>query len=614
VGCLYKLIAKVLAVMNSIVAQSQSAFLKGRFLMDGVLVVNEVVDLAKKSGKSCLIFKVDFEKAYDSVEWSFLDYMLGRFGFCDKWREWIRACVFAGNMSVLVNGCATEEINIQRGLKQGDPLAPFLFLLVAEGLGGLMKKAVEQNRFKGFEVGRNGVIVSHLHYADDTLCIGEASIENLWTLKAILRSFELVSGLKVNFSKSCVLGVNVSNDFIRLASVFLNCKVGSVPFKYLGLPVGANPKRVTTWEPLLDVLRQRLGKWGNKYVSLGGRIVLLNAVLNAIPIFYLSFFKIPLLVWKKVRHIQREFLWGCKGGSTKISWVKWDIVCKPKNLGGLGVRDIRAVNISLLAKWRWRLLEEDDALWKMVLISKYGANVTDSVSIEADCRPWFSSSWWKDICSIGVNLDSNWFSEGVVKRIGSGDRTKFWRHIWVGTGTLQERFPRLFSLSTQKECSVADLRVLENGRTSWQFVWRRRLFVWEENLVTDLKEVVNSVVLTEESDRWGWSYNDGGEFTVKSTYWSVLNLFVPLEPIGAIESKAFASVWKCLAPSKVKAFVWQLLLDRIPTRQNLLRRQIPLPEGNQLCVYCAEAAESAVHLFLYCDFARQIWIEVCIRE
>jgi hypothetical protein len=253
-------------------------FLKGRLLVDGVLVVNEVVDLAKKSGKDCLIFKVDFEKAYDSVDWSFLDYMLGRFGFSDKWRAWIRACVYAGSMSVLVNGSPTAEINIQRGLKQGDPLAPFLFLLVAEGLGGLMKKAVETNRFRGFKVGSNGVIVSHLQYADDTLCISEASIENLWTLKAILRAFEMVPGLKVNFWKSCVMGVNVSNDFIRLASSFLNSKVGLVPFIYLGLPVGANPRRVSTWEPMIEALRKRLGVWSN------------NMLASVVELFYLMRF------------------------------------------------------------------------------------------------------------------------------------------------------------------------------------------------------------------------------------------------------------------------------------------------------------------------------------
>ncbi|MCI17398.1 LINE-1 reverse transcriptase like, partial [Trifolium medium] len=170
----------------------------------------------------------------------------------------MRACIFSGSMSVLVNGSPTTEINIQRGLKQGDPLAPFLFLLVAEGLGGLMKKAVEINRFQGFEVGRQNVIISHLQYADDTLCIGKATVENLWTLKAILRGFELVSGLKVNFFKSSLMGVNVSPTFMRLASIFLNCRVSQIPFRYLGLPVGANPRSRSTWEPMLDSLQKRL--------------------------------------------------------------------------------------------------------------------------------------------------------------------------------------------------------------------------------------------------------------------------------------------------------------------------------------------------------------------
>jgi hypothetical protein len=253
--------------------------------VDGVMVVNEVVDMAKKSGKDCFIFKVDFEKAYDFVDWSFLDYMLGRFGCCDQWRKWIRTCVFLGSMSILVNGSPTEEINIRCGLKQEDPLAPFLFLLVAEGLGGLMRKAVELNRFKGFRVGRRGAVISHLQYADETICIGEATVENLWTLKAILRGFEMVSGLKVNFWKSSILGINVSQDFMRLASVFLNCRIGSILFKYLGLPVGAKIRREATWEPLMNSLRKRLGSWKNRFLSLEGRITLLNSILNAIPIF-----------------------------------------------------------------------------------------------------------------------------------------------------------------------------------------------------------------------------------------------------------------------------------------------------------------------------------------
>jgi hypothetical protein len=430
-GCLYKVVAKVLAkrlakVMDKVVASTQSAFLKGRFLVDGVMVVNEIVDLAKKSGKSCCIFKVDFEKAYDSVDWSFLDYMLGMFGFGEVWRRWIRACVFCGSMSVLVNGSPTEEINIQRGLKQGDPLAPFLFILVAEGLGGLMRRAVELQRFTGFQVGSGGVMVSHLQYADDTLCIGEATEENLWVLKSILRGFEMVSGLKVNFWKSSFMGVNVSHEFLNLASTFLNCRVGSIPFTYLGLPVGANPRRIATWEPLILSLRKRLGCWTNRFLSLGGRITLLNSVLNAIPIFYLSFLKIPIQVWKIIKRIQREFLWGGKGGRKRINWVKWEVVCQPKRSRGLGVRDIRAVNISLLAKWRWRLLSDEGALWKEVVKGKYGHGVICKVVLGEDCKPWFSSSWWRDICSIGSNLGRNWFAQGVVRNMGNGVHTLFW--------------------------------------------------------------------------------------------------------------------------------------------------------------------------------------------
>jgi len=120
---------------------------------------------------------------------------------------WMRACIFCGNMSILVNGSTTEEISVQRGLKQWDMLAPFLFLLVAEGFSGVIVNAVHRNLFKGFEVKRGWTFISYLQYADDTLYIKEASIQNLWTLKALLRVFEMESGLEVNFYKNLLIGV-----------------------------------------------------------------------------------------------------------------------------------------------------------------------------------------------------------------------------------------------------------------------------------------------------------------------------------------------------------------------------------------------------------------------
>jgi hypothetical protein len=213
---------------------------------------------------------------------------------------------------------------------------------VAEGLGGAMRSAVNSNLFKGFKIQHDGPSISHLQYADDTLIIGEASVQNLWTLKAILRGFELASGLKVNFWKSCLIGVNVSDTFMETACTFLNCIKGGIPFKYLGLPVGANPRKVSTWDPMVDSLRNKLNSWGNKHISLGGRIVLINSVLNSIPIYFLSLMRMPAQVIKKVTRIQREFLWGGVKGGKKLCWIKWRVVCQPKMLGGLGVRDINS--------------------------------------------------------------------------------------------------------------------------------------------------------------------------------------------------------------------------------------------------------------------------------
>nr|KYP49583.1 LINE-1 reverse transcriptase isogeny [Cajanus cajan] len=204
---MYKILAKVLAnrlkqVLPSVIDEKQSAFLEGRNMLNSVLVVNEVIDEVKRMKKPIIFFKVDFEKAYDSVSWEYLIYMLQRLGFNHKWIGWIRECLNTAFLSVLVNGSPTDEFPMRRGLRQGDPLAPFLFTIVAEGLSGLMREAEKHNRFNSVKVGQNQVEVSLVQYADDTMFFGEASLQNVFLIKSLIRCFEVVSGLKVNFFKS----------------------------------------------------------------------------------------------------------------------------------------------------------------------------------------------------------------------------------------------------------------------------------------------------------------------------------------------------------------------------------------------------------------------------
>jgi len=250
VGCVYNILSKILAnilkkVLPSVIDVNQSAFLGGRRMLDNILVANETVDYLKNEKKSGVLVKVEFEKACDSVNWKFLYYMLGRLGFNVKWINWIKACLESASVSILVNGSPTEEFKPKRGLRQGDPLAPFLFIIVVEGLSGLMREAKSASMFKGVEVGSQRVQVNLLQFADDTFFFCNPSYHNVLVIKAILRSFELVSGLRVNFHKSTVGAVGISEIDKIVYSKCLNSQQMDLPFKHLGIVIGEIPKGVS---------------------------------------------------------------------------------------------------------------------------------------------------------------------------------------------------------------------------------------------------------------------------------------------------------------------------------------------------------------------------------
>ncbi|CAJ2644149.1 unnamed protein product [Trifolium pratense] len=284
IGCLYKILSKILAarlkrVLGKLISGCQSAFLPGRQIMDGVVVLNELIDLAKRRKDECMIFKVDFERAYDTVSWNYLQRMMKTMGFAEGWLKWMKACIFESSMSVLVNGSPTADFKVSKGLRQGDPLSPFLFLIAAEGLTGLVNKAVDIGRFHGFKVKEN-IQFQILQFADDTVLVGESSWDNVWTIKSILRGFELVSGMRINFVKSKLYGVNVDNHFLEAASNFLLCRAETISFKFLGLPVGANPRRITTWKPIVEAMYKRLSSWNGRHLSIGVRFRYKESVGN----------------------------------------------------------------------------------------------------------------------------------------------------------------------------------------------------------------------------------------------------------------------------------------------------------------------------------------------
>ncbi|XP_019433997.1 PREDICTED: uncharacterized protein LOC109340726 [Lupinus angustifolius] len=546
--------------------------------MDGVVIANEIIDQARKNkNEECFIFKVDFEKAYDSVNWSFLLYMMERMGFCVKWRNWIKSCLQSNSVSILVNGSPTSEFNMVRGLRQGDPIAPFLFLIVVEGLAGIMRSAVAKRLFKGYEVGKDKVLISHLQYADDTLLIGAKSAENIMVLKSILKCFELVSGLRINFHKSQFIGINSDEDFVQMAVHKLFCCVGSVPFKFLGILVGANPMRIATWSPVIESFKKRLSSWQHNLISFGGRVTLIKLVFNSLSIYFFSFFKAPVAVILELEKIQRRFLWGRGEDRRGVHWVSWSKVCRSKGEGGLGVKNLSLFNLSLLGKWRWRLLFECDALWVRVLRSRYVARMGGSGGFSNPECFKRGSPWWRDLGCLGNRL----------------------------FGVHNGWFQRLFQIALDKDACISSLGEWRDGSWLWSLIWRRRLFDWEKRDEEDLLNCLKDVKpVTDAEDGWLWIHAKDGAYSVQNAYLVLLN------EVTNPDNIFFKRLWLCNVPPKLRCLAWRVSKDGVPTLLNLASRGVLGEHDPVRCIFCGVEVESVDHLFYSCSWSYGVWQKV----
>nr|GEX12039.1 RNA-directed DNA polymerase, eukaryota [Tanacetum cinerariifolium] len=273
IGSLYKIIAKVLAnklvvMLGSIVSEVQSAFVKDRQILDGPFILDELIQWCKWKRKQIIMFKADFEKAFDSVRWDFLDDLLIKFGFEEKWRKWINSCLHSSRGSIIINGSPTDEFQFHKGLKQGDPLSPLLFILVMESLHLSFCRVEEAGLFNGIQL-KSSITISHLFYADDAVFVGQWHEKNINTLVHVLECFFRVSGLRINMSKSKLMGLNVENDKIKEVALKLGCLTFKPHFSYLGSIVGGAMSRIRAWDDLVSRVNLRLSKWKLKMLSIG---------------------------------------------------------------------------------------------------------------------------------------------------------------------------------------------------------------------------------------------------------------------------------------------------------------------------------------------------------
>nr|GEV18059.1 RNA-directed DNA polymerase, eukaryota [Tanacetum cinerariifolium] len=483
ISSLYKVIAKVLAnrlvtVLGDTISEVQSAFVEERQILDGPFILNEVLQWCKSKKKQSFIFKIDFEKAYDLVRWDYLVDVLLKFGFENRWCGWIKECLQSSWGSVVVNGSPTKEFQFFRGLKQGDPLSPFLFILVMESLHISFQKVVDANMFKGIEL-------------SSFMC------------------FERASGLCINLSKSKILGIAVDKDKVEQAASRIGCGILDLSFSYLGSNVGGNMARIQSWKEVEDILVKRLLKWKMKSLSIGGRLTLLKPVLGSIPIYHMSIFKVPLKVLQGMESLRSIFFNGVDSGSKKSIWIKWNKVLVSKEKGGLGVSSLYALNRAILLKWVWRFITQKNILWSKVITAIYGVDGNISSNLKSVYR-----SIWRDILQVLANVKNQGsdFLAHIQKRLGNGVDTSFGEETWLEDTALKYRYLRLFALEMNKQISVADKLAQEGLGSSFRRAPRGGL----ESQLSGLISKVGDIRLVNKSDRWIWDLESSGSFSVAS--------------------------------------------------------------------------------------------------
>ena len=401
VGCIYKIISKILAlrlkrVMNHLIGPHQTSFIEGRQILDSVLIAGELLESCKSSKTPAVLLKLDFHKAFDCVSWSYLLWVMDQMGFPPTWIHWISSCVSSAAASILINGTPTKPFKLQRGLRQGDPLSPFLFVLAAEGLNLLIKQATSRQLWAGIEVCKNGPIISHLQFADDTILFSSPDACSILNIKKILILFQLTSGLQINFHKSELLGVNVSEGKLKQLAQILCCRTGQLPLSYLGLPIGGNISRISLWAPLIEKMRKKLAGWKSKLLSIGERLTLIKASFSNLPIYFMSLYPLPQSVIKEIISIQRRFLWSGNLDKRALALIKWEVIQLPRSLGGLNVSNLLHRNLGLLFKWAWRFLNEPGSLWHQTIQAKYKYPHYFRMT---ELSPISKVGPWKNICN-----------------------------------------------------------------------------------------------------------------------------------------------------------------------------------------------------------------------
>ncbi|KAG7534112.1 Reverse transcriptase domain [Arabidopsis thaliana x Arabidopsis arenosa] len=521
---LYKVISKCMVSrlkshLDSIVSEAQAAFIPGRIINDNVMIAHEIMHslkVRKRVSQTYMAVKTDVSKAYDRVEWEFLETTMRLFGFCDTWIGWVMAAVKSVRFSVLINGTPFGHIKPTRGIRQGDPLSPYLFILCGDILSHLIKSKASDGEIRGVRVGNGAPPITHLQFADDCLFFCQANVKNCKALKEAFDVYEYYSGQKINAQKSMItFGSRVFGSTQHRLKAVLGIPNQGGGGKYLGLPEQFGRKKKEMFKYIIERVKKRTSNWSAKFLSPAGKEIMIKSVALAMPVYAMSCFKLPQGIISEIETLLMNFWWEKSSNKRGIPWIAWKKLQYSKKEGGLGFRDLSKFNDALLAKQAWRIIQHPQSLFARLMTTRYFKG--ESI-LKAKARRQQSYGWSSLLAGIAL------LKKGTRYIPGDG------KTIQIGADNFVDAHPPrpLITEPENAELTLDNLINCNGNSRTWNVTK-----IMELVNPTDHSLIYNSYLSrVKKPDTIIWNYNSSGDYTVRSGYW-----FLTHDPSEAINTQ-----------------------------------------------------------------------------
>eukprot|EP00253_Pinus_taeda_P017747 PITA_17747 len=571
----FKIISKIIAerikgILVIHLSKDQHAFLKGRNILDAVASTQECIYSIFTKNIDGAILKIDLQKAYDCIDWGFIRCLLARIGLREEMIFWIMACIEGVNYAININGIPSPFFTAERGLRQGCPLSPIIFILAMSTPSLHINKAVDEQRCTPIRISKH-IFLSHNLFVDDILLCAMLQRLSWQCLFDIISNFQKAIGLIINRHKS-ILYYNGDNTALITCIVdMFGVQTQSIRngITYLGFQL--KPLYLASdWEWLVQRYYNKISSWEFRTLSLASRATLTVAVLTHLSVYWAHLFYIPTCIIRRLNQITACYIWGGSTNQHKIHLTKMKDISIPKQQGGWGIKDLRLFGCALICRTLWRGI--------------YGSS------------PWSNIIRQRYMKGKSINF---WYRKG---NIGA--------NIFIGIDPIV--------------CGLSDIilprelitQLQHQGIFTWEKLikdWQGSTPIWMESSDLNLQNILVGIWKSITDSLAGSGIHRHG--TIEQLNWTVCGF---KRPVSIRDIYSYLSInripyslpsfpyifWKAKCPPKYIHFAWLVFYNKNLSWENLRKRSC---HGPSRCSLCGNEEETNLHMFIKCPATLQIW-------